>query len=173
MDKTLTVYFDSTNKTLYITGNGEINWKKTVMFSEVAERVVIEGNGVYCTNASNLFANFHHVLEFEGTIDTSKCTDFSFFYSGCDKLIKPITNLDTSAGEEFDFFHNDNHALSTASFNTTHCGSKFLKMFYHCESLTTINGLSVPSTYDIETISDNPFVVALLSRTFKENVVNG
>lgn len=173
MQRSLTVHLDSTTKTLYITGNGDISWKDTVVFSEVTEHIVIEGDGVYCTNASNLFANFTQLVDIEGFIDTKDCKDMSYFYSGCAKLIKPITNLDTRSAEEFDFFHNDNHSLTSVKFNSTHNGFKFLKMFYHCDLLTNIEGISIPSTYDFNTVSDNSIVIGLLSGNFKESIING
>lgn len=164
MTRSLTIFFNSDTKTLYISGNGEITWKDTVVFSEVTEHIVIEGNGVFCTNASNLFANFEYLVNIEGTIDTSKCKDMSYFYSHCHRLIKPIADLDTSSAEEFDFFHNDNESLRSAVFNSTLNGVKFAKMFNNCTSLASIEGLSIPDGVDLVSVSNVEFVIFLLSR---------
>lgn len=159
MDTNISTRFNQTNKTLYISGHGDLFWRDTIQFGEEAEHVIIEGADIYVTNASNLFANFQLLIDITGELDSSKCKDFSYFYSCCEKLVSPIKDLDTSWGEEFDYFHNENYSLKSVVFNSTLKGFKFSKMFSDCNSLQSIEGVTIPSNVEISSLFTNSSVL--------------
>lgn len=167
MEYKVVVEFNKDTDTLHISGNGDISWNDTVEFADETKHVVIEGRDIYCSNASNLFANFQSLIDIEGTVNTSTCRDFSYFYSNCENLISPIKELDTSLGEEFDYFHNGNYSLERATFNSTSNGFKFWNMFSGCDSLCYVEGVTIPANTDITTMFSNSIIIERLSYMIK------
>lgn len=155
--------FDKESGTLTISGAGDISWRDTVLFSKGTKHIVIEGNDIVCTNASNLFARFNDLVDIQGCIDTSICSDFSFMYAEDFKLRKPIKGLDTSKGIEFDFMHSDNKELPMAEFNSTECGLDFGDMFFGCSAILDIRNVTVRSQDDINTISNCDHIKTMIT----------
>lgn len=159
------VIYDEDKRVLTISGRGNLSWMNTVDYRENTEKVVIEGNEIYSTNLSNLFANFKKLITIEGIIDTSNCKDMSYLYAECFNLEQPIKDLDTSNTEEFDYMHSDNRSLKAVTFNDTSKGRQFKHMFHGCDSLEHIEGLYVPDSESIEEMSDLDLVICLIIRS--------
>ncbi len=79
--------------------------------------------------------------------DTSKGTDFSYMFYGCNELTT-IPEIDTSKGTTFQYMFYHCTALTEIPEIDTSNGTKFTYMFYGCSELTTIPQLDVSGGTD-------------------------
>lgn len=140
----LSIEFDTKRYTLCISGEGNLCRSDIEEYSRLTKYIMIIGERVKCTNASNLFNGFCKLIGIDGYIDTSLCTKFDSMYEGCESLVQPVVGLDVSNGRDFRNMHANNKSLREIHYNLRR-GVFFKNMLYGCSILTNVDGVVIPS----------------------------